>query len=145
VLGLLFMGVFERFWVAGAALRPNFRPRAGLAGAPLLGVMFGLGWTPCIGPTLTAVMTMSVTTGTAAKGAFLAFVYALGLGVPFLVAAFAVQRGLRAFGFARRHARLIMQAGGAMLVVVGTLQVTGVWADAIGSLQHWIAGYSAPL
>jgi cytochrome c-type biogenesis protein len=145
VLGLLFMGVFERLWVAGATVRPNFRPRAGLAGAPLLGVMFGLGWTPCIGPTLTAVMSMSVTTGTAAKGAFLAFVYALGLGVPFLIAAFAVQRGLRAFGFARRHARLIMQAGGAMLVVVGVLQVTGLWADAIGSLQHWIAGYSAPM
>ena len=145
VLGLLFMGVFERFMLAGAVVRPNFRPRAGLAGAPLLGLMFGLGWTPCIGPTLTAVMTMSVTTGTAAKGAFLAFVYALGLGVPFLIAAFAVQRGLRTFGFARRHARLIMQAGGAMLVVVGILQVTGVWADAIGSMQHWITGYSAPL
>ncbi len=145
VLGLLFMGAFERFWVAGAVVRPNFRPRVGLVGAPLLGVMFGLGWTPCIGPTLTAVMSMSVTTGTAAKGAFLAFVYALGLGIPFLIAAFAVQRGMRAFGFARRHARLIMQAGGAMLVIVGVLQVTGVWADAIGSLQHWISGYSAPL
>ncbi len=145
VLGLLFMGVFERLWLAGVTVRPNFRPRAGLAGAPLLGVMFGLGWTPCIGPTLTAVMSMSVTTGTAAKGAFLAFVYALGLGVPFLIAAFAVQRGLRGFDFARRHARLIMQAGGAMLVVVGILQVTGVWATAIASLQHWISGYSAPL
>ena len=145
VLGLLFMGAFERFWPASRSMRPNFRPRAGLAGAPLLGVMFGLGWTPCIGPTLTAVMTMSVTTGTAAKGAFLAFVYALGLGIPFLIAAFAVQRGLRAFGFARRHARLIMQVGGAMLVLVGAAQVTGVWTDAIGSLQQWIAGYSAPL
>ncbi len=144
-LGLLFMGVFERFSLVGRTVRPGFRPRAGLAGAPVLGVMFGLGWTPCIGPTLTAVMTMSVTTGTAAKGAFLAFVYALGLGIPFLVAAFAVQRGMRAFGFARRHARLIMQAGGAMLVIVGVLQVTGVWADAVGALQHWITGYSAPL
>jgi len=145
VLGLLFMGVFERFWPASRTVRPNFRPRAGLAGAPLLGVMFGLGWTPCIGPTLTAVMTMSVTTGTAAKGAFLAFVYALGLGIPFLIAAFAVQRGLRTFGFASRHARLIMQVGGAMLVLVGAAQVTGAWTDAIGSLQHWIAGYPAPL
>ncbi len=145
VLGLLFMGVFERFSLVGRTVRPGFRPRAGLAGAPVLGVMFGLGWTPCIGPTLTAVMTMSVTTGTAAKGAFLAFVYALGLGIPFLVAAFAVQRGMRAFGFARRHARLIMQAGGAMLVIVGVLQVTGVWADAVGALQHWITDYSAPL
>jgi cytochrome c-type biogenesis protein len=145
VLGLLFAGVLDRFSFAGRIVRPAARPKAGLAGAPLLGVMFGLGWTPCIGPTLTAVMTMSVTTGTAAKGAFLAFVYALGLGIPFLIAAFAVQRGLRAFGFARRHARLIMQVGGAMLVLVGAAQVTGVWTDAIGSLQHWIAGYPAPL
>jgi cytochrome c-type biogenesis protein len=145
VLGLLFMGVFERFSVTGRIVAPSFRPRAGLAGAPLLGVMFGLGWTPCIGPTLTAVMTMSITTGTAARGAFLAFVYALGLGIPFIVAAFAVQRGLRAFGFARRHARLITQAGGAMLVAVGILQVTGVWVNVIASLQHWISGYSLPL
>ncbi len=145
LLGLLFMGVFERLRFAGLTIRPGFRPRAGLAGAPLLGILFGLGWTPCIGPTLAAVMSMSLTTGTAARGAFLAFVYALGLGVPFLVAAFAVQRGLRAFVFARRHARLITQAGGAMLVVVGTLQVSGAWAAAIGSMQHWISGYTVPL
>jgi len=145
LLGLLFMGVFERFSVAGLTMRPSFRPRAGLAGAPLLGVAFGLGWTPCIGPTLAAVMSMSLTTGTAARGAFLAFIYALGLGVPFLVAAFAVQRGLRAFAFARRHARLIMRAGGAMLVLVGVLQVSGAWANAVGSMQHWISGYTVPL
>ena len=145
VLGLLFTGIFERFSLAGMTIRPNFRPRAGLIGAPLLGVLFGLGWTPCIGPTLAVVLTMSATAGTAPRGAFLAFVYALGLGIPFLIAALAVQRGLRAFGFARRHARLIMQAGGAMLVVVGLLQVTGTWADMIGSMQHWISGYTAPL
>ncbi len=145
LLGLLFMGLFERFSLTGRTLRPSFRPRAGLVGAPVLGVLFGLGWTPCIGPTLTAVLSMSATTGTAARGAFLAFVYALGLGIPFLVAAFAMQRGMRAFGFARRHARLIMQAGGAMLVVVGALQVTGAWADAVGSMQQWISGYTAPL
>ncbi|MGE5292300.1 MAG: cytochrome c biogenesis CcdA family protein [Micromonosporaceae bacterium] len=145
VLGLLFTGIFERFSLAGLTIRPSFRPRAGLVGAPLLGVLFGLGWTPCIGPTLAVVLTMSATAGTAPRGAFLAFVYALGLGIPFLIAALAVQRGLRAFGFARRHARLIMQAGGAMLVVVGLLQVTGAWADMIGSMQHWISGYTAPL
>jgi cytochrome c-type biogenesis protein len=145
VLGLLFMGVFERFSLAGRVATPGFRPRAGLAGAPLLGVLFGLGWTPCIGPTLAAVMTMSITTGTAARGAFLAFVYALGLGIPFLIAAFAVQRGLHAFGFARRHARLIMRIGGAMLVVVGVAQVTGIWANVVASLQHWVSGYTVPL
>jgi cytochrome c-type biogenesis protein len=145
VLGLLFMGIFERFSLAGRTLRPSFRPRAGLVGAPLLGVMFGLGWTPCIGPTLTAVLTLSLTTGTAARGAVLAFVYGLGLGIPFMIAAFAVQRGMRAFSFARRNARLVMQVGGAMLVAVGILQVTGVWAAIIGSMQHWVNGYTLPL
>jgi cytochrome c-type biogenesis protein len=145
LLGLLFTGIFERFSLAGMTIRPSFRPRAGLIGAPLLGVLFGLGWTPCIGPTLAVVLTMSATAGTASRGAFLAFAYALGLGIPFLVAALAVQRGLRGFGFARRHAQVIMQAGGAMLVVVGLLQVTGAWTDMIGSMQHWISGYTAPL
>jgi cytochrome c-type biogenesis protein len=145
VLGLLFMGIFERFSLAGRTLRPSFRPRAGIAGAPLLGVMFGLGWTPCIGPTLSAVLTLSFTSGTAARGAFLAFVYGLGLGIPFLIAAFAVQRGIRAFGFARRNARRVMQAGGALLVAVGVLQVSGVWAAVIGSMQHWMNGYTLPL
>ena len=145
VLGLLFMGIFERFPLTARTLRPSFRPRAGLVGAPLLGVMFGLGWTPCIGPTLTAVLTLSLTTGTAVRGALLAFVYGLGLGIPFLIAAFAVQRGMRAFDFARRNARRVMQVGGALLVGVGILQVSGVWAAVIGSMQHWMNGYTLPL
>ncbi len=146
LLGLLFAGAFDRFGFAGRIARPSFRPRAGLAGAPLLGVLFGLGWTPCIGPTLAAVLTLSATTGTAARGATLAFVYGLGIGIPFLVVAVAVQRGMRLFGFARRHARLITRAGGVLLVAVGLLEVTGAWATAMTWLQiHWVQGYNAPL
>src|SRR5213596_422682 len=74
LLGLLFAGAFDRFSFAGRIARPSARPKAGLAGAPLLGVMFGLGWTPCIGPTLTAVLALSASTGTVARGAVLAFV-----------------------------------------------------------------------
>jgi cytochrome c-type biogenesis protein len=146
VLGLLFAGVFDRFTFTGRILRPSVRPRAGLAGALLLGVLFGLGWSPCIGPTLTAVLTLAETSGTAARGAFLAFVYCLGLGIPFLIVALAFQRGMRAFGFARRHARLVTAVGGGMLVLVGVLEVTGAWTAAITWLQiHWFQGYTSPI
>jgi cytochrome c-type biogenesis protein len=146
LLGLMFMGAFDRFSFAGRIFRPAYRPRAGLAGAPLLGVMFGLSWTPCIGPTLAAVLVLGENSGTALRGGLLAFVYALGLGVPFLIVAFAFQRGVSIFGFARRHARLITRIGGLMLITVGVLEVTGVWASAIQWLQtHWLNGYTTPI
>jgi len=146
LLGLLFAGVFDRFPLAGRIVRPSARPKAGLAGAPLLGVMFGLGWTPCIGPTLTAVLALSASTGTAARGAVLAFVYALGLGVPFLLVSFGFQLAMRAFAFARRRARLVTMVGGAMLVCVGLLEVTGAWSTFMAWLQvHWVSGYQPPI
>jgi cytochrome c-type biogenesis protein len=145
-LGLLFAGIFDRFSFAGRIVRPSARPKAGLAGAPLLGVMFGLGWTPCIGPTLTAVLALSASTGTAARGAVLAFVYALGLGIPFLLVALGFQVAMRASAFARRHARLVTRIGGAMLVCVGLLEVTGTWSTFMAWLQvHWVGTYQAPL
>src|SRR5580704_7028354 len=123
LLGLLFAGVFDRFSFAGRIVRPSARPKAGLAGAPLLGVMFGLGWTPCIGPTLTAVLALSASSGTVSRGALLAFVYALCLGIPFLLVSLGFQLAMRAFAFARRRARLVTRIGGAMLVCVGLLEV----------------------
>jgi cytochrome c-type biogenesis protein len=145
-LGLLFAGVFDRFSFAGRIVRPSARPKAGLAGAPLLGVMFGLGWTPCIGPTLTAVLALSASTGTAARGAVLAFVYALGLGIPFLLVALGFQVAMRASAFARQHARLVTRIGGAMLICVGLLEVTGTWSTFMAWLQvHWVGTYQAPL
>ena len=146
LLGLLFAGAFDRFSFAGRIVKPSVRPRAGLASAPLLGVLFGIGWTPCIGPTLAAVMTLGFSTATAARGGLLAFVYGLGIGIPFLIVAFAVERGVTLFSFARRHAKLITRIGGLLLVVVGLLEVTGAWSSAMVWLKfHWLSNYNPPL
>jgi cytochrome c-type biogenesis protein len=146
VLGLLFLGAFDRVSFTGRIFRPQFRPRAGLAGAPVLGVLFGLSWTPCIGPTLSAVLALGLTTGSTTRAGVLAFIYALGLGIPFLIVAFAFQRGASLFSFARRHGRLITQIGGVMLIVVGLLEVTGAWSSAVLWLKiHWLSGYNSPI
>ena len=146
VLGLLFAGVFDRIPVTGRILKPSVRPRAGLAGAPMLGVLFGLSWTPCVGPTLTVVLTLSMTSGTAIRGAILTFAYCLGLGIPFMIVALAFERGIAIFGWARRHARAFSVFGGAMLVAVGILEVTGAWSSALLWLKlHWISSYQAPI
>jgi cytochrome c-type biogenesis protein len=145
-LGLLFAGAFDRFGFSGRIVKPSVRPRAGLASAPLLGVLFGLGWTPCIGPTLSAVLTLGFSSGTAARGGLLAFVYGLGIGIPLLLVAFAFDRGVTLFGFARRNARLITRIGGLLLIAVGLLEVSGAWASAMTWLQaHWLAGYNPPI
>jgi cytochrome c-type biogenesis protein len=146
LLGLLFFGAFDRFMFAGRIFRPSFRPRAGLAGAPVLGVMFGIGWTPCIGPTLGVVMALSLQSGTAARGAFLCFIYGLGLGIPFLVVAAVFQRMVGVLGFFKRNARMVSRIGGALLIVVGLLEVTGAWTAAIVWLkEHWFNSYTPPL
>jgi cytochrome c-type biogenesis protein len=146
LLGLLFAGAFDRFPVTGRIMRPSVRPRAGLAGAPILGMLFAVSWTPCAGPTLAAVLGMATISGTALRGTVLAFIYGLGVGIPFIIAALAVQRGVTAFGFARRHAQLITRIGGGLLVLVGVLEVTGIWTHVITWLQlHMISNYQSPL
>ncbi|MDP9847293.1 cytochrome c biogenesis CcdA family protein [Streptosporangium lutulentum] len=138
VLGLAFMGVIP-------GLQRDFRihrlPAAGLAGAPLLGLVFGLGWTPCIGPTLGVVLTLGMNEGSAGRGALLAFAYALGLGLPFVAAGLAYRRVLETFKAVRRHSQLITRAGGVMLVAVGLLLVTGFWEELVATMQVWIGGF----
>ena len=145
VLGLVFLGVLERITPTGRTLRIPWRPAAGLAGAPLLGVLFGVGWTPCIGPTLAAVLMLSTTAGTADRGAVLGLAYALGLGLPFLLAAAAFGRTLVVVGFFRRHARAVLQTGGGFLVLIGLLEVSGFWSQLLASMQGWIGGVALPL
>jgi cytochrome c-type biogenesis protein len=146
LLGLLFFGAFDRFTFAGRIVKPSVTPKAGLAGAPLLGVLFGIGWTPCIGPTLSAVLIMSAQSGTAARGAFLAFVYGLGLGIPLLIVALAFARVVNVLDFFKRNARMVSRVGGLLLIAVGLLEVTGAWTAALTWLQtHWLTSYDAPI
>ena len=124
LLGLAFMGVLPGLQ---REVRIHRLPAAGLAGAPLLGVLFGVGWTPCLGPTLAAVQGLAYTQASAGRGALLTGAYCLGLGVPFLLTALAFRRALGAFAVVKRHYGVVMAVGGGLLVMIGVLLVTGVW------------------
>ncbi|MGD3110557.1 cytochrome c biogenesis CcdA family protein [Streptomyces sp. YGL11-2] len=135
LLGLAFAGVLKRF--GQRELRFHKKPAMGLAGAPVIGMLFGVGWTPCLGPTLTAVNTLSLYQASAARGALLTVAYCLGLGLPFIAVALAFRRVLGAFGWVKRHYVWVMRIGGGMMVALGILLVTGVWDSLMSELQSW--------
>lgn len=147
VLGLTFTGLLAAVPIAGREWRSHRLPAAGLAGAPLLGILFGLGWTPCIGPTLATVLTLaaSESTATAGRGALLTVFYCLGLGVPFVLVALAFRRALGVLGVLRRHTRTLMLTGGLLLVTIGALEASGVWNSLVNSLQTLTVGYTPGL
>lgn len=144
LLGLIFAGVL-RLPGMGRTARLNIRPAAGLTGAPLLGALFAIGWTPCIGPTLAAVLSLSADSATASRGAVLAFLYSAGLGVPFVLVAASVHRAMDRLAVVRRHAPLVMRLGGVLLVAIGVLQISGVWGDWLNGLRAWIGAYGTVL
>ena len=138
LLGLVFAGVLN---VGQGTYRMGRAPAVGLAAAPLLGIVFGLGWTPCIGPTLSVVLTLALNEGTAVRGAVLALAYALGLGIPFLLAGLAFDRFAGALDWVKRHHGLLQKLGGGMMVIVGVLLVTGLWDRLMGVFRQWASAY----
>ncbi|MBD9731397.1 cytochrome c biogenesis protein CcdA [Streptomyces sp. H28] len=140
LMGLAFMGVIP--WLTRREFRIHTRPAAGLVGAPMLGVLFGIGWTPCIGPTLAAVQALAFSEASAERGALLTVAYCLGLGVPFLVAGLAFRKAMGVFAWVKAHYRWVMWAGGGMMVATGVLMVTGIWGYFISYMQSWTADYT---
>jgi len=132
LMGLVFAGLVP---FLQRDVRIHATPDVGLAAAPVIGFLFGLGWTPCLGPTIAAINALSLQEATAARGAVLAGVYALGLGLPFLAAGFAYRRVLGAFAAIRRHQAWVTRVGGLMLVLVGLAMVTGWWDWAVQWVQ----------
>jgi cytochrome c-type biogenesis protein len=139
VMGLAFVGLVP---VLQREKRVHWVPRAGVWGAPLLGAVFGLGWVPCIGPTLAGVVAVAAGTGGGSlRGVVLTVAYCAGLGLPFVLIALGASRAVRALGWLRRHTRAIQLAGGALMVAVGVLLLTGVWGALLAKLQVSIAGF----
>ena len=141
LMGLLFAGVFKqtRQW------RPKMRTNGGLWGAPLLGVLFGLGWTPCLGPVISTILGMATTQASALRGAILAGFFSLGIGIPFIFVGVLFQSAMVRLAFFRKHARLISITGGIILILIGLLEVTGLWDTFTIFLRNSFSGFNAVL
>jgi cytochrome c-type biogenesis protein len=137
-LGLLFMGVFP--------MAPTFHPRiattGGLIGAPLLGFLFGIGWTPCIGPALATVQTLAFQESSAARGAILSLGYCIGLGAPFVATGLFLDKSAKLRKFLVRRGDLISKIGGVILILIGVAQLLGLWSDLMISLRSVISDFT---
>ncbi|MFD5415917.1 cytochrome c biogenesis CcdA family protein [Streptomyces nojiriensis] len=141
LFGLAFMGFLPGF--TQRDFRIHRKPGAGLLGAPVLGFTFGLGWSPCMGPTLGAVMSLSMGQESPGRGALLVSFFCLGLGVPFILTAVAFRRSMKTFGWVKKHYSLVLKIGGGFLIAVGVLLVTGLWSDFVYQLQIWLPASNA--
>ena len=138
IMGFVFIG---RFGMFQRTSKLNLSPATGLAGAPILGIVFGLGWTPCIGPALIAIMSLSVDAASPWRGTILGLAYCIGLGLPFILLAFGLSWATSSVTFLKLHIRAINIAGGVALIVLGALMVTGLWNIWIYQLQAVISSY----
>lgn len=143
MMGFAFVGVVP---ILARERRVHWVPRAGIWGAPLLGAVFGLGWVPCVGPTLAGVVAVAAGTGGGSlRGVVLTLAYCAGLGLPFVVIALGASRAVRALGWLRRHTRAIQVCGGVLLIAVGVLLVSGLWGGLLAWLQVSVAGFTPVL
>lgn len=136
-MGFIFYGAFPMM----PTLRPNISTTGGLVGAPLLGFLFGVGWTPCIGPALATVMTLSFSEGTALRGAVLSFAYCIGLGAPFILSGLYLDRSARLRRFLVHRGDLVSKIGGVFMIFIGLLQILGLWSDVTSLLRSLIADF----
>jgi len=121
------------------------RAATGVGGAPLLGIIFGFGWAPCVGPTLVAVNTLALSVGDIPRAVMLALAYSIGLGVPFVLIALGLEFATKSVAFIKRHLRAVNTAGGVFLMLIGVLMMAGLWTEWMSELQVWISGSVTPL
>ena len=138
LMGLVFIGIFG---FAQRTVKPRMKVATGLVGAPLLGIVFAIGWTPCVGPTLIALYSIVLDQGDPVRGGLLGVCYALGLGVPFLAVGLGLGWAATSIGWLRRHVRAINIVGGVLLILIGVLMVSGLWQSLMSNLQAVIDGF----
>jgi cytochrome c-type biogenesis protein len=137
-MGTIFLGVFP----FAPTIAPKISTTGGIAGAPLLGVLFGVGWTPCIGPALATVQTLAFTESSATRGAILSIGYGVGLGVPFILSGLYLDRSKKIRSFFLRNGSTISKVGGILLILIGFMQLTGLWSDLMINLRSLISEFA---
>jgi cytochrome c-type biogenesis protein len=138
ILGLIFAGAFPMM----PTMRPRISTTGGLVGAPVLGFLFGIGWTPCIGPALATVQTLAFTESSAFRGAVLSLGYCIGLGLPFIATGLFFDKSEKLRKFLTRHGQKISIIGGVLLILIGLLQVTGIWNSLMIDLRSTISEFT---